>query len=146
MVVAAFAFYYPFEKIDTPAEELEYREVGKGEYGAIEEKKGVVVRSSEEWADLWADLFPTQQIASAINFDENMLIAVFSGEKSTGGYSVEIKRVDEFADKIQVSVIENMPGEGCIVTQALTSPYHIVEIDKSSKPVEFSFSNNTINC
>ncbi len=100
----------------------------------------------EEWSDLWTEMFPTQMIASAIDFDNKILIAAFQGQKSTGGYSIEITKIEEIDNKIIVNIAENEPGRNCIVTQAFTSPYHIVELDKTSKEIEFSYSKNITDC
>lgn len=57
------------------------------------------------------------------------------GEKTTGGYSIEVVKVEEFSDKIVVTVKENKPGVGENVTDAITNPYTVVKIN-SKKPIE----------
>ena len=91
-------------------------------------------------------MFPTEQIAPAVNFDEKMLIAVFQGQKPSGRYSIEINKIKEYADYIEVTVRETSPGENCIVTFALTSPLHIVEVEKSDKPIRFTFEQEITRC
>lgn len=55
------------------------------------------------------------------------------GEKSTGGYSVEVVKVEELPDRIVVTVKENSP-EG-MATTAITHPYTVLRIN-SKKPIE----------
>ncbi len=57
------------------------------------------------------------------------------GEKTTGGYSVEVVKVEELPDKIVVTVKENSPKPGEMTTEALTNPYTVVKIN-SKKPIE----------
>ena len=57
------------------------------------------------------------------------------GEKTTGGYSIEVVKVEELSDKIIVTVKENSPKSGDNVTDAITNPYAVVKIN-SKKPIE----------
>lgn len=62
-------------------------------------------------------------------------ILVNLGEKSHGGYGVEVESVVEEADKIVVSIKEIEPKKGSNVTMALTNPYAVIKIN-SKKPIE----------
>ncbi len=90
-------------------------------------------------------LIGTDQIPS-VNFDTNTLLAVFAGTKNTGGYSTEINLVTESADSIQVEVLEKEPSPDCMTTQAVTSPYQIVKIAKTTKPIRFNTTQKIVNC
>jgi len=57
------------------------------------------------------------------------------GEKTSGGYSIEVVNVEELSDKIIVTVKENAPKAGENVTNAITNPYAVVKIN-SKKPIE----------
>jgi len=61
-----------------------------------------------------------------------MIVAVFLGEKPTGGYKVEITAIEEDRGKgrLRVVVRERKPPAGAMVIQALTQPYHIVRVKK----------------
>jgi hypothetical protein len=66
-----------------------------------------------------------------------MVIAVLSGTRPTDGYFVQIESVQEFEDRISVNYEEVTPGDGCNVAQVLTSPFVLVTIPQSDKPVQF---------
>jgi len=74
-----------------------------------------------------------------INFDKDMVLAVFAGEKPTGGYGVKIEKVVHAAAKKTVWVIysERTPEPGSAVTQALTYPSHVVAVRKVEGEVKF---------
>lgn len=55
------------------------------------------------------------------------------GEKSSGGYSIEVMKVEELPDKIVVTVRENSPS-GMAAT-VMTNPYTVLRIN-SKKPIE----------
>lgn len=57
------------------------------------------------------------------------------GEKSTGGYSIGVEKVEETADKIIVTVKETEPKPGDMVTQAITYPYAVVKINSKKEIV-----------
>lgn len=53
-------------------------------------------------------------------------IAVLSGTKHTGGYSIRITKIGDSEGKTEVTVEEKAPGKNDIVTQAFTYPRIIV--------------------
>lgn len=57
-----------------------------------------------------------------------VLVAVFQGRQNTGGYSVSITAIERSGDRLVVRATFVAPGPGAIVTQALTSPAHVVSI------------------
>jgi hypothetical protein len=60
-----------------------------------------------------------------------MVVAVFLGEKPTGGYAIEITRAAKTDRGIEVGYTEQTPAPGAMTIQALTQPFHIVRIPKS---------------
>jgi hypothetical protein len=60
--------------------------------------------------------------------DGRVLVAVFQGQQRTGGYAIRVTRVERRGDQLVVSATFGSPGPGAIVTQALTSPAHVVSI------------------
>jgi hypothetical protein len=118
--------------------------VAKGPRSGVRERKLAVVKSETEWADLWnlhAALATPRKEPPAVNFQSEMIVAVFAGEKRTGGYAIEITRVEQDPTKnlVEVFVRETKPPPGAITTQALTQPFHIVKLNKTELPVNFVF-------
>jgi hypothetical protein len=58
------------------------------------------------------------------------------GEKSSGGYKIGIETIVETATNIIVTVKETIPEQGSMVTQALTNPFCVVQIN-SKKAILF---------
>jgi len=116
--------------------------VDKGVRSGLSERKLVIVVTAKEWKDLW--LAHKSGVSSGpqapqVDFQEEMVVGVFSGEKRTGGYGIEIKRVELEAGK-QVLVLwaETSPAPGSMVMEALTQPYHIVRLKRLNLPVAFA--------
>jgi len=64
-------------------------------------------------------------------------LAIFGGQKPTGGFAVEIIKVQKGRDKIKVFFRETVPPPDAILAQVFTQPYHIVKVEKSDLPVTF---------
>ncbi len=98
-----------------------------------------VVRDAASWNALWRVMFgnnvPIPDVPE-IDFQKHMVIGVFMGTRPSGGYSVKLARIVE-NDKIKVFVRQQSPGPDDMVTMALTSPFHVVVVPRSEKPVEF---------
>jgi hypothetical protein len=121
---------------------LSFVTVDKGVRSGLSERRFVAVVTAKEWKDLW--LAHKSGVSSGpqapqVDFQEEMVVGVFSGEKRTGGYGIEIKRVELDAGK-QVLVLwaETSPAPGSMVMEALTQPYHIVKLKRLNLPVAFA--------
>jgi hypothetical protein len=116
------------------------------------EKKNYVIENNQDWQSLWnkMDLKELNEVAKPsapeVDFSKNMVIAIFQGTKSTGGYSIEITKIIETKDALEIYITEKSPGKNCIVTQAFTSPYQIIKIPKINKKVIFKPEQKTTDC
>ena len=59
-------------------------------------------------------------------------IAVFAGSQRTGGYSVRVVRIDRAGDTLTVRATFAAPSPDALTIQVLTSPAHLVSIDRQS--------------
>jgi hypothetical protein len=62
---------------------------------------------------------------------------VWLGTRPTGGYDVEIVATRRDGNALVVEYVEHRPPADAIVTQALTSPFHIVKLPRADGPVRF---------
>lgn len=119
--------------------------IDKGEYSGIKTRELLVIKSQTEWETLWSKHSsleaPTPKLPE-IDYSKKIGIAVFSGWKSTGGYSVEITKVEFAEDEIKVYYKETSPEVGQPVTEAETQPFHIIIIENiGALPVVFIENN-----
>jgi hypothetical protein len=99
-----------------------------------------VIQDAEVWKQVWGQVYRTsrpQPEPPKIDFDKQTVLAVFLGNRNTGGYSIRITAVKDTGKETEVHVQRSSPRPGDITTQALTQPYDIVVIDKPDKPVRF---------
>jgi len=113
--------------------------IQKGSYSGVREPLQIVIRDQQEWVALWArhtSIRDKSPPAQEIDFSAEMVVALFLGQKSTGGYSVEITRAGLDGSNLRFYYRERSPTPGAMVTQALTQPYHLVRLSRSeSTPV-----------
>lgn len=114
---------------------------GPGYSSGMHTREQVVVTSQAQWQDVWdrvhQGILP-KPAAPDIDFNTSTVVALFQGLHGTGGFEIEVKQVTESDNDVTVSFVDIVPGQDCFVTQALTSPFHIIRIDRQSKPIGFA--------
>ena len=114
-----------------PTLPVSFRSVGKGYRSGVRAPLQVVARSHDEWTALWrqhASGDSGSRPPPAIDFEKEVVVALFLGEKPTGGYDVQISRAEQTNDGLIIYYREKDPSPGGMVIQALTQPFHIVRI------------------
>jgi len=99
-----------------------------------------VIQDTETWAGVWnqhVQFMLDPMPPPPIDFSTYTIVAVFMGEVSTGGYAIRVYDIVDAGPSIIVKVEKTEPGSGSVVTQALTQPFHMVQIAKADKPVYF---------
>ncbi len=115
------------------------------QFGQHRDKAQYVIRNQTEWDALWrkahAPRSKNQEIppppSPPVDFDREMVLAVFQGVRSSGGYSIQISEVIQTKEKLITVVKQRTLCPGSVTTQAFTHPSHLVRVPKSAKPVCF---------
>ena len=120
-----------------------------------EQKRNYVIRTQAEWQKLWqtmqaASFLPrnarADSLLTKIDFKKHMLLAVFQGQKPSGGYSIAINKLLRGDKQLEVIIEEKVPGANCFTTQMLTQPYHIIVTEKSALKVTFTARQSRTTC
>jgi len=75
----------------------------------------------------------------SINYKKQMVLALFMGQKSSGGYGISVNHIQESNSIITVFVNERKPE--VMATMAITSPFCFVVMKKSDKKIVFEKIN-----
>ena len=120
--------------------------IEKGGDSGIVTREQLVIESQDEWEEFWGRhtsvRIPAPN-APEVDFSQETVVAVFSGEKPTGGYSIEIAKIefDEYEATIFFEEVSPEPGQP--VSEALTQPFHIVRTNRiGDVPVTFISEHN----
>jgi hypothetical protein len=112
----------------------------KGDFSGIRESLQIVVRIQGEWEKLWNRHVSFQSPpapALAINFNNEMVVGVFAGEKNTGGYEVEITGAQLKGSRLYIYYAEKKPPPAAMTIQAFTQPFHLIKLPRSDAPTVF---------
>lgn len=128
------------------ADEIGFEEVEAGFYGTVT-NQNLVLREEAQFVEFWDSLHqnktPIPELPD-VDFSSQMVLASTMETQPTGGYNIEIVGVRLKNGILGVKVLNTIPGDGCITTQALTTPYHLVKLDKRSEEIQF-FEEEQIN-
>jgi len=119
------------------ADPLPFKTVDRGQYSHIERPRQVVVRSAADWAML-AKQHGRGGPQPSIDFAHTMVVGVFLGTRPTGGYGVEITRIERQGADLVVTWRERKPGADEMSAQVITAPYHLVTVEKFDGVVRFT--------
>ena len=102
--------------------------------------KQEIIRNVDNWKTAWELAHKNETPAPGlpqVDFEKNMVLVVFMGTKNSGGYSTKITKIVKLENGIEVTVEEESPGKDEATTQALTSPFHFAEVEKSEGEIKF---------
>ena len=67
-----------------------------------------------------------------VSLPPRAVVAVFRGEVPSGGHSITIRRLEIAGGRLRVVAAVRAPGPDELVTQAITTPYHVVSLARAS--------------
>lgn len=82
------------------------------------------------------------ELGQSYTLGDKTYLIVTRGAKPTGGYAVSIKEVVEKETEVVVKVQYQDPAPDAVVTQAISYPYVVAMIEKTTKPVRFEGEDN----
>ncbi|MDQ6472298.1 protease complex subunit PrcB family protein [Flavobacterium sp. LHD-80] len=105
----------------------------------------VVVMNQEKMTSLFTKHENTCPVATDANIDfsKNMLVGVFSGMKTTTGYSIKMTSIVENKCEIVISYYESGPQAGENISSTATYPSDFILIPKSDKTIIFIKTTET---
>lgn len=103
-----------------------------------------LISSDLDWKNLVTEINSYQFISpvitevldsTMIDFSKEMVIAAFDRVLMTSGSRIEVAKVVEFPDRIEVIMVKKDAGNTS--GTAIRQPFCILKMDKNSKPVKF---------
>ena len=118
------------------AADVPFRMIVEGPHSGVEEPRTMVARSEKEYLDL-VKLLPPRLERPTIDFQSEMVAAVFVGSRPTAGFRVSVTRVRTEGNELMIEYAERKPPPDSIVAQVLTSPFTVVAMARHDEPVRF---------
>ena len=123
-----------------PSEELPITRLATGQHSLQTEQRFEVITGQSQFRHLWSRF--DSGSPPALDFTQETAIAVFMGERPTGGYAIRVESVAQGNGELLVKVVLQAPGPECITTQAFTQPYEMVSVPVG--PTRASFSTRRV--
>jgi hypothetical protein len=137
------------ESVEEPVVESKDVSFGVLGHGSVAEgvskRKNYAIYSKEEYEKMWKLSGNTNKMPT-VDFKKGYVIAVFAGERPTGGYAISVEKVTDIGKERHVTVLLEKPGAGCITTQALTSPYQIIRVPFSAAQLSHTEVEREVPC
>jgi hypothetical protein len=105
----------------------EIKELAAGGHSSVEESFVAVARDAQTYASLRRSYQSLPEL-DANFFKSNAVVAAFLGQRSSGGYGVQITRGEAAAGGVLLRVSEKSPAKNAITTMALTNAFRVVSV------------------
>lgn len=132
------------EFVNTSATAMRFETIDGTNRSMVRDAQDLVIRDAAAWAELWAAHSGGAAPLPAINFDKKMVLAVFLGSRPNGCYATNLQRVYRNGKKIMAVHVDSTPGMGVLCTLQITTPAHLIQVERSDDPVEFAFQEQPI--
>ena len=91
------------------------------------------------WDDFWrVHNHGERTLPPGVDWETDMVLAGFLGQREEVGDSVEIRGVITIAAGTKVEWSERIPGDFCVPARRIVRPFHIVFAPRAPAPVEFT--------
>jgi len=127
-------------------QEIQIFTIAKGSTSGVKEAKNLVIKSNEEFEDIWNEVYSTRPAIPPlpeIDFGEGDVLAVFNGEKPNACYDISIKEIQVVSggmahlhdspegitiDEWIAFVVKTEPGENSVCAQMITQAFHLAAV------------------
>lgn len=87
-------------------------------------------RFSEVFKSIYSRTYSLPELPT-IDFDRQIVLAAFMGQKPTGGYHISFEKTAFVKNEtLRVTVIMQTPSEDALLPQVITSPYALAAADR----------------
>jgi len=121
-----------------------FTKLAQGVKSTVSTRTNYLITSASEFTKLW-QMVDAKGKVPAVDFTKNDVVAVFAGQKMTGGYEITVSKVED-TNVRNVVVTLAKPGSDCVLTQSTIAPYQIIEIPKTTLTFAHIDQDTTINC
>jgi phosphopantothenoylcysteine synthetase/decarboxylase len=107
--------------------------IQQGTYSGIKEPLAQVITNQQDWEALWkrhTSVLVPQPPAAKINFDSEAVVAIYAGEKRTGGYRIVLKNVASEQADLVVTYQLTEPPANSFTLQVLSQPFLLLKVQK----------------
>jgi hypothetical protein len=128
-----------------------FETIGAGDQSGVSGGQPQLLKldTQAKWEEFWSrhqSVVTPQPDVPAVDFSQEMVIAVVDKQESSGGFGIEITDIEDDGGRLVVRVSKQVPGSDCIVTAVITQPFHIVRTAGSDLEPELVISEEAYSC
>jgi hypothetical protein len=123
---------------------VSFRELARGSRSEVSERTNYLITSTDQLRALWRIIDAPGQTPT-IDFTKSDVVAVFTGDQPTVGYEIQVAAVAD-AQSRMVVVAVTRPGASCLVGEAVTNPYQVIELPKTTLPLGHKDEQRVNSC
>jgi len=112
---------------------VNYEVIQQGTYSGMKESFAGVIKNKKDWQDLWkkhVGLIVPQPPLPEVNFDNEVVAAIFAGEKRTSGYQILPQEIKTEGNDVVLRYRQTEPPANSFTLQVLTQPHLMIKIQK----------------
>lgn len=113
--------------------------LNEGSHGGFDEAKSLVIKTEEELQKIYTKINMIRRPGlpvPKIDWENEMVIAIFMGEKTTGGYSAKVENIIQNSDN-SLEVIVNEKAPQGMATMVICQPFYICKVKRNDNEVTF---------
>lgn len=92
-------------------------------------RERLVIRDASTWSTMWPRIVGSRRPippVPEVDFISDAVVIAAMGTRNTGGYVIRVTDAQLRGDAATITVLEESPGAGCVVTTAETYPITVV--------------------
>ncbi len=127
------------------SEDIKFTNIESGYDSGIKDFSKRLAKNEKEFSELYREHLSSQKTVNAIvfpkiDFEKEMVAAIFLGERPSSGYDINIKNVSSTDSQIVIEANETIPKKDLVTSNIITYPYQFITIPKSDLSVKFDIS------
>lgn len=116
---------------ETKDQAVKYEILTESAYQGREEKSFEVIKDNASLLKLYQGINDAK--VPKVDFSKSRIVALFLGQRNSGGYSINVKNIEEKGDKIIITTQEIAPDGMAIMS--ITNPFTILKINSTKEIV-----------
>ena len=128
-----------------PMQEINFSILHEGFSGSSGAEKEFVTLSTQQDYETKLSEFSSDSPIT-VDFSTQRVLFVSMGVQTSGGFTIDVTRIEQFSDGLVATAVLSSPGENCITTAALNNPYKFIQVTSQDDDIQVSEQNVTVDC
>lgn len=125
-------------------EQLSVIELARGQHARAAEHQSFELVTSQQQLDMaWQRI---GEASPTVDFTGFSVIVLHMGRQRSGGHAITVDSITRVGATLRVVVRLRVPGEGCMTTMALTSPFQVVLVPAGATHADFVTETEAVAC